>query len=58
MWDFILPTEEEAQAMPVTTRRKNSPDMSITNQKLKTATPVKEKTISKKSKASQTSLFH
>ena len=31
MWDFILPTEEEAQAMPVTTRSKNSPDMSITN---------------------------
>lgn len=40
--------------MPVTTRSKNSPDMSITNQKQKTTTHVKEKTITKKSKTSQT----
>lgn len=54
MWDFILRIEEEAQAMPMTTRRKNSPDMSITNHKKKVATPAKEKTIAKKSKTSQT----
>ena len=36
--------------MPVTTRSKNSPDMSIINQKQKTSTPVKEKIVSKKSK--------
>jgi len=54
MWDFILPTEEEAQVMPVTTRSKNSPDMSITNQKQKVATPAKEKTTAKKSTTSQT----
>ena len=53
MWDFILPTKEEAQAMPVTTRSKNSPDMSITNHKQKVVTPAKEKTITKKSKTSQ-----
>lgn len=40
--------------MPVTTRSKNSHDMSITNLKQKTATPVKEKKVSKKSKTSQT----
>lgn len=54
MWAFILPTEEEAQAMQVTTRSKNSPDMSTTIQKQKTTTPLKEKTISKKSKTTQT----
>ena len=52
MWDFILQTGEEAQAMPITTRSKNFPDMSITNQKHKT-TLVKEKTVSKKSKTSK-----
>jgi len=53
MRDFILPTEEEAQAMLVTTRSNNSPDMSITNQKQKNSTPIKENTVSKKSKTSQ-----
>lgn len=54
MWDFILLTEEEAQAMLVTTRSKNYPNMSITNHKQKFATPAKEKTIADKSKTSQT----
>jgi len=40
--------------MPVTTRSQNSPDMSTTIQKQKTATPVKEKIVSKKSKTTQT----
>lgn len=33
MWDFNLPTEEEAQAVPVTTRSKNSTDTSTTDKK-------------------------
>lgn len=40
--------------MPVTMRIKKSSNTSIKNQKQKTATPIKEKTITKKSKTSQT----
>ena len=54
MWDFILPAEEEAQAMPVTTRSKNYSYICITNQKKQVATPAKEKIVAKKSKTSQT----
>jgi len=54
MWDFILPIEEEAQAMPVTMRSKNSLDMSTRIQKHKISTPVKEKTVTKKSRTTQT----
>lgn len=54
MWDFIIPTEEEAQRMLVTTRSKNSLAMSTKIQKQKTTTPIKEKIVSRKSKTIQT----
>ena len=42
LWDFILPTEEERKAMPVSTRSKSSSDSTISNQKQKYL-PTKEK---------------
>ena len=56
MWDFILPNEEQQEALPVSTSSKNTSEATQPNQKQKYSMPTKDKTVSKKSttKAMQT----
>ena len=54
MWDFILPNEEQQEALHVSERRKNTTEAMQPNQKYKDSTPAKDKTISKKSTSKAT----
>ena len=57
MWDFILPNEEQLEALPMSTRSKKTTEATQPNQQQKISTPAKDKSVRKKSnsKATQTS---
>ena len=43
MWDFILPNEEQHEALPMSTRSKNATEATQPNQQQNISTPVKDK---------------
>ena len=57
MWDFILPNEEQQEALHVSKRRKKTTKDMQPNQQQNNSMPAKDKTVSKNStsKATQTS---
>ena len=58
MWDFILPNEEQQEALPVSTRRKKTTEATQPNQQQNNSMPAKYKTVSKNSNSKVTKTSH